>query len=148
LGGAPLSLGSAEPAGPAGPPYLLDTHIWIWHVAGSDRLPLGLREAIDAASGELWLSPISVWEAGMLHARGRVELEGGPRPWLERALRRFPLGEAVLSREVALRSHEVHLEHRDPADRLLAATALVHDLTLVTLDERLASAPGLRTRSA
>jgi PIN domain nuclease of toxin-antitoxin system len=131
-----------------GPPFLLDTHIWVWHVSGSDRLPRGLREALDAAVGQLWLSPISVWEVAMLHGRGRLELQGGPRRWVEQALARFPLDEASLTREVALRSHEVTLVHRDPADRLIAATALVHDLTLVSVDERLPAASGLRIRSA
>ena len=121
--------------------------MWLWHVGGSDRLPAGLQAAIDAAIGHLWYSPISVWEIGMLHARGRVSLEGGPRAWLEKALARFPLEEAALTREVALRSSELDLGHRDPADHVLAATALVHGLTLVTLDERLRGAGWLPTRS-
>lgn len=111
-------------------------------------MPPMLRGALDAAVGALWLSPISVWEIGMLHARGRIELQGGTRAWVEQAWLRFPLSEASLTREVAMRSHEVVLEHRDPADRLLAATALVHDLALVTVDERLTTVPGLRTCSA
>ena len=145
MGGAPLTQGAP---GRASPPYLLDTHIWIWYVGGSERLPPTLRGALDAAVGALWLSPISVWEIGMLHARGRIELQGGTRAWVEQAWLRFPLSEASLTREVAMRSHEVVLEHRDPADRLLAATALVHDLALVTVDERLTTVPGLRTCSA
>jgi PIN domain nuclease of toxin-antitoxin system len=106
-----------------------------------------LRSAIDEARAGLWLSAISVWEVAMLHERGRLKLEGGPRRWIERALDRFPLSEAPVTREIALRSHEVAVEHRDPADRMLAATAMVHDLTLVTVDERLRSVEGLRTRS-
>lgn len=83
----------------------------------------------------------------MLHVRGRVRLEGGPRAWLDTALQRFPLEEAALTREVALRSTELDLGHRDPADHVLAATALVHGLTLVTLDQRLSRAGWLPTRS-
>jgi PIN domain nuclease of toxin-antitoxin system len=132
----------------AGAPYLLDTHIWVWYVLASDRLPRGLRIALDAASGERWLSPISVWELGLLEQRGRLRLAGGLRAWVQEALARVPLKEASLTREVAMVSHEVDLPHRDPADRFLAATALVHDLTLVTVDERLCDATRLRTRSA
>jgi PIN domain nuclease of toxin-antitoxin system len=145
MGGAPLT---DAPQDLPGPPYLLDTHAWVWYVAGSDRLPPGLRTAIDTAVGQLWYSPISAWEIAMLHARGRIDLAGGPRAWLETSLARFPLEEASLTREVALRSAEVALGHRDPVDHLLAATALVHGLTLVTLDERLTGARWLRTRSA
>jgi PIN domain nuclease of toxin-antitoxin system len=130
-----------------GPPYLLDTHVWLWYLGGSDRLPPGLRIAMDAAVGHLWYSPISVWEIGMLEARGTLKLDGGARAWLGTALTRYPLQEAALTREVALRSTELALGHRDPADHVLAATALVHGLTLVTVDERLRGAAWLSTRS-
>lgn len=149
MGGADLTAatGGLGPTSPAGPPYLLDTHIWVWYLLGSERLPVVTRAAIDDAQGALWLSAISAWEVAMLHERGRLDLEGGPRRWVERALDRFPLSEAPVTREIALRSHEVMVEHRDPADRMLAATALVHDLTLITVDERLRSLEGLRTLS-
>lgn len=131
-----------------GPPYLLDTHIWFWHLTGSERLPDGLRNAIDTTLRELWLSPISVWELGMLADRDRVHLTTGFREFVDEAQRRFPVQEAALTREVALVSGEVALPHRDPADRFLAATAVVHDLTLLTVDERLRAASWLPTRSA
>lgn len=129
------------------PPLLLDTHIWFWYLIGSARLPVSLRRMIDEAPSETWLSPISVWELGMLEARGRLRLAGGFRSWADEAQRRFPLEEASINREVAIMSHEVELPHRDPADHFLAATALVYSLTLLTVDERLSSAPWLPTRS-
>lgn len=132
----------------AGPPYLLDTHVWFWYLTGSPRLPQGLREAIDGSLGELWLSPISVWELCVLDERGRVRLSPDPRSWVEQALERLPLEEAALNREVALQSREVELAHRDPADRFLAATALVFGLALLTVDERLTRARGIPTRSS
>ncbi|HKZ92131.1 MAG TPA: type II toxin-antitoxin system VapC family toxin [Candidatus Limnocylindrales bacterium] len=138
---------SEAPSDAAGPHLLLDTHAWLWYLTGSVRLPPELRIAIDAAVGRVWLSPISVWEVGMLHARGRVALRGGTRAWVETALRSFPVHEAALTGEVALRSQELELGHRDPADHLLAATTLVHGLTLVTLDERLTAASWLPTLS-
>jgi len=131
---------------PAGP-YLLDTHIWFWHLSGTPRVPDGLRAALDGSEAELWLSPISVWELGMLAERGRVRLKTNVRAWVEEAHRRFPLRDAALTREVAVVSHELSLPHRDPADRFLAATAIVHGLTLMTVDERLRRARWLATRS-
>lgn len=116
-------------------------------MTGSDRLPPGLRRAIDGAADSLWLSPISVWELGSLERRGRVELEGGLRAWHARAAAILPCEEAALTVEVAQRSVELDLPHRDPADRMLAATALVHGLTLLTVDERLVTTAGIPTRS-
>jgi PIN domain nuclease of toxin-antitoxin system len=55
--------------------FLLDTHIWFWYLIGSARLPAGLRYALDHARDHCWLSPISVWELGMLAARGRIRLD-------------------------------------------------------------------------
>jgi PIN domain nuclease of toxin-antitoxin system len=132
----------------AGAPYLLDTHIWFWFVHGSDRLAPSLRSALAEAAGDLWLSPVSVWELGLLHLRGRVRLDPGPRGWITDALTALPLIEAPVTHEVAQRSNELELVHRDPADRFLAATVLVYRLTLVTVDERLLSVPWLPTRSA
>jgi PIN domain nuclease of toxin-antitoxin system len=134
VGGVALS-----PASPVrqGEPYLLDTHVWIWYLLGSERLPAGVRRAIDRSASELWLSPISIWELGMLHARGRIEVQGGPRAWYLEAQRRLPLREAALTSEAALLSLEIELGHRDPADHLIAATALAYGLTLLTLDERM-----------
>lgn len=131
-----------------GAPYLLDTHIWFWYLLRSDRLNDRLRAALEESEGDLWLSPVSVWELTLLHEHARVELSGGARSWITEALRRVPLRDAPLTREVALRSREVDLPHRDPADRFLAATALVHGLTLITVDDRLRDASWLPTRSA
>ena len=127
----------------AAAPYLLDTHIWFWYLTGSDRLPVPIRAALDGALGALWLSPVSIWELGMLEERGRVRLRSGLRAWVEEAERRFPMQEAPLNREVALASREVELPHRDPADHFLAATALVYGLSLVTADQRLAGVRSL-----
>jgi len=57
--------------------------------------------------------------------------------WVRSMLRSTPLREAPLNHEVAIQSRSLNLPHQDPADRFLAATAIVYDLTLVTADERL-----------
>lgn len=137
----------AQPAEAAeGASYLLDTHIWLWYLSGSERLPKSLRTTIRTAAGSLWISPISVWELGALESRGRVQLEGGLRPWLQKARRLLPLHEASLTSEVAATSCELEM-HRDPADRFLAASAVVYALTLLTVDERLRDVPRLASRS-
>jgi PIN domain nuclease of toxin-antitoxin system len=94
------------------------------------------REIADS-SNELWLSPLSIWESLLLVERGRVHLEGEPTRWMEDALRAFPVRDATLTRAVALASRSIDLPQQDPADRFIAASAIVYELTLVTADERL-----------
>jgi PIN domain nuclease of toxin-antitoxin system len=127
---------------------LLDTHTWFWFVLGSERLPMSLRDRIDSCLEPHWLSPISVWEVLMLAAKGRVHLGLEPREWVQTALERFPVHEAPLNFEVALRSRELALSHGDPADAFLVATALIYDLVLVTVDRRLTALDWIPTLSA
>ena len=127
--------------------FLLDSHIWFWYLTGSERLPAGLCKKIDTHRDQCWLSPISVWEIGLLAARGRIAIDGDFHAWASRATELFPLKDAKLNREVALTVHESALPHRDPADHFLAATALVYDLTLMTVDRRLTKAKWLPTLS-
>lgn len=114
---------------------LLDTHIWLWTLLEPDRVGKRLQESLEDAKNEQWLSPISIWEASLLHGKGRLILHSDPRTWLAAAVARFK--EAPLTHEIALATYGLKFAHRDPADRFLAATALVLGLTLVTADERL-----------
>jgi PIN domain nuclease of toxin-antitoxin system len=126
---------------------LLDTHIWLWSHVEPERLTKRVASALAAGGNQLWLSPISIWEFLFLTERNRVRVRGGTSPaaWVEAALAGAPMHDAPLTREVALRSRSVRLDHEDPADRFLAATADVYDLVLVTADERLLRGKGFRT---
>jgi PIN domain nuclease of toxin-antitoxin system len=110
-----------------------------------ERLSRRIATELQSAANELWLSPISVWEAAILAERGRVEFDDDPRVWINRALQKVAFKEAPLTREVALHSRAVDLPHQDPADRFIAATARVFDLTLVTADRRLLGGKTFRT---
>jgi len=114
---------------------LLDTHIWLWSLIEPERLGRRTRSELRDAKNELWLSPISIWEAITLHDKGRVYLAADVTEWITRNA--APFREAPLTHEVAAATRKVPLDHRDPADRFLAATALVLDLTLVTADTKL-----------
>ena len=73
----------------------------------------------------------------MLAERDRVSLEPDATTWVRRVCQTVPFREAPLNHEVAIQSRAIDLVHQDPADRFLAATALVYDLTVVTADARL-----------
>jgi PIN domain nuclease of toxin-antitoxin system len=122
-------------AGAARLKLLLDTHIWLWSLQDVQRLGRRVQHELKDSSNELWLSPISTWEALTLHAKGRIRLHGNLAEWVTRAT--APLREAPLTHEIALVARELKLSHQDPADRFLAATAQVLDLTLVTADSNL-----------
>lgn len=116
---------------------LLDTHVWLWSLLEPQRLSAEATQTLEDPGNELWLSPISVWEVLLLAERGRLQVGQEPSGWVRRALAAMPLRDAPLSREVALVSRSVALDHQDPADRFIAASAIVHGLTLVTGDARL-----------
>jgi PIN domain nuclease of toxin-antitoxin system len=121
---------------------LLDTHIWLWIVHDPKRLGRRLLQELKNESNELWLSPISTWEVLTLNFKGRVHLHGELAEWLARAT--AGTREAPLTHEIALAARQLSL-HQDPADRILAATAQVLDLTLATADERLLGLGDIRT---
>lgn len=116
---------------------LLDTHIWLWALLEPERLSPAVRTALESNENELWISPISVWEALLLAERGRVRVATAPTEWVEAMVRAVPRREAALTHDIAVASRQLTLSHEDPADRFLAATAQVMGLTLVTADERL-----------
>jgi len=121
---------------------LLDTHIWLWALLEPERLTAPVRDALQSPENELWLSPISVWEATLLAERGRVIVTSDVQAWVRGLLAALPRREAPLTFEVALMSRRLELAHQDPADRFIAASACVYELTLVTADERLLDATG------
>jgi PIN domain nuclease of toxin-antitoxin system len=89
----------------------------------------------------LALSPVSIWEALLLAEKGRVDLAPDPWWWIRSALATRAIREFPVTHQVALRSRSIRLPHDDPADRFIAATAMVHGLTLVTADRTLLECP-------
>jgi PIN domain nuclease of toxin-antitoxin system len=115
---------------------LFDTHVWIWQSGTPERLSSEAERAIADPGSELFLSPISAWETLMLARKGRLRLTPTPREWVLDALRRSGLMAMPLTHAIAVRSERLAgFESEDPADKFLVATALEHDLTLVTADE-------------
>ena len=116
---------------------ILDTHIILWSVAEPDKLSQNITRELEKDSNELWFSPISVWEILLLAEKGRVLLGPDIVKSVRDIFRKIPFKEAAITQEVAIQSRSVQLPHQDPADRFLAATAIVFDLTLVTADSRI-----------
>ncbi len=116
---------------------LLDIHIILWSVSSPEKLSPSVLAEVQNETNELWFSPISAWETILLAEKRRVILESEASECFREIIRELSLSEAPLNLEVAVRSRDIKLPHQDPADRFLAATALVYGLKLVTSDERL-----------
>jgi len=126
---------------------LLDTHIWLWYLLGNSRLSLQLQSAIADSNNEIWLSPISIWEAAIFAEKGRISLQPDTSTWVSLALKNLETREAALNNEIALLSRQIDLPHQDPADRFITATAVFYKLNLATVDSNLTSSSWLRTVS-
>src|SRR5882724_4064363 len=121
---------------------LLDTHIWVWSLSQPQKLSRRIARALDTPANEQWISPVSSWEILMLCQKKRLFPQpDGPR-WIASVLAAMVWREAPVTHEVALAVDNVFLPHGDPFDRLLAATARVYNLTLVTADENILGGSG------
>ena len=124
---------------------LLDTHIWIWALESPEKLSRSVRRQIEHAGSEIYLSPVSVWEAHLLEQRGRLRVRRSFREWLKQVSTRVPLREAPFNFAVAEEAAGIRLPQSDLGDVFLAATANVFGLTLVTADAQLIECEWLKT---
>jgi PIN domain nuclease of toxin-antitoxin system len=120
---------------------LLDTHIALWLDSGSDRLRESTRGLIDRCwqgGGTIYLSAVTAWEVALLVDGGRIEIDIPVESWIRRFLDRPGIEAAPLNHNAAARAYTLHhLEHRDPADRLLISTAIERACPLITYDDRI-----------
>ncbi len=119
---------------------LLDTHILLWWLGTGTSLSAAQWDVIENAGADepLWVSEITLWEIATLDSLDRIELRLPLRDWLEKAtapplVRRFGISPAVAAEVAALPDSF----HRDPADRIIVATASVLGATLLTQDQRI-----------
>ena len=117
---------------------LLDTHVLVWLDEANPRLGAAAIEQIDTAfhAGKAMVSAISFWEISMLVKKGRVRLGMDLMVWRKDFMEQG-LVELPVNGEIGIKAAGLERFHGDPADRLIAATALHHSLTLITADEKL-----------
>lgn len=126
---------------------LVDTHVVIWLAGEQSRLSKNARAAIDGArrnGGGLAISAITLWELATLAGRGRIRLDVSIESFLSEVEARFtvlPITGRACVRALALPTRYP----KDPADRIIAATALVEGLPLLTADREIRRAKALKT---
>jgi PIN domain nuclease of toxin-antitoxin system len=116
---------------------LLDTHVWLWWLLGSDQLPKKERDELDrlASRGALRLAAVSLWEAQMLHAKSRLVLSRQFDTWIRDAAAANVVQVLPLDVEVVIALDGLPPSfHGDPADRLIVSTSRAHKIPLATHD--------------
>ncbi len=116
---------------------VIDTHVWIWWVSGSKKLPRRVQRNLDRADA-VGVCAISCWEVAMLVQRGRLKLDRDARTWIDRALSVPGVELLALDADVAVDTAELPDFGGDPADRMIVATARKHQVSVVTADARIA----------
>ena len=119
---------------------LLDTHILIYWLGTDLRLSVEQKRILEQASPEspLWVSDITLWEIATLYNLKRLSFHLPLRDWLEAAtapplVQRVGISPAIAAAVAALPSSF----HRDPADRIIIASAQLLGATLLTRDKQI-----------
>lgn len=129
--------------------FLLDTHAWVWAVLDHPRLGRRAQQLLrNLSAGErVGLCAISLKEAAWLLAHGKIEVQDRTWPgWLREAASASSLEIIPLTVDIAIESEQLPDGFpSDPADRLIAATARVHRLSLITADREIRESKVVQT---
>lgn len=122
-------------------PLLLDTHVWLWHLAGDHtQLAAATPALLDRSGrhGHLLVCDISYWEVAVKAAKGKLAFSVDVAVWLQRAEQAPGIRFRPLTRPVLLESTRLGgAPHGDPADRMLMAMARLDGVPLVTADRHI-----------
>ncbi len=121
--------------------YLLDTCTFIWLCSDPERLSPVAKDAIDAADSSLLLSDVSALEITLKWSADKIILPDPPRHWLETQVATWAMECPPIDRAAIYRAGELPAHHRDPFDRLLVATALNLNATILTPDKAIHQYP-------
>lgn len=128
---------------------LLDTHVWIWSQEEPERIGKQARRRMEHADAQLYVSTISSLEIARLIHVGLLEFDGELDRWIRDSLEALQCSAIEMSHQVAIGAYQLPGKfHKDPADRILVATARDRHLTLVTADERIIDYRSAKTLDA
>jgi len=115
--------------------YLLDTSVWLWTLAASERIGPQGREVLDPPGGEFYLSAASSWEIGIKSALGKLELPGPAVSYVPERMAAQGIRQLPITHTHALAVSELPPFHRDPFDRLLIAQAQIEGMAVLAADQ-------------
>tara|TARA_Y100001968_G_C19386288_1_gene733029 strand:- start:303 stop:689 length:387 start_codon:yes stop_codon:yes gene_type:complete len=120
---------------------LLDTFPFVWLTSEPIRFTRTTTELLSDDTTELFLSDASVFELCLKYGDGSLKMPQSPRRWVEKQRKQWHIHMISLRREAAYRLSELPYHHDDAIDRLLVATALDNDLSILTSDENIRKYP-------
>jgi PIN domain nuclease of toxin-antitoxin system len=125
----------------------MDTHVWFWSLSEPEKLSRTAFQSIEREKpDQRSVASISLWEFAMMVTRGRIELKTTAEQWLEYAIYKTGLRVFDLTPEVAVESCELPGSfHKDPADRIIVATARINGTTVVTKDQKILKYPHVQS---
>ena len=113
---------------------LLDTHAFLWWLAGNRRLSPAARRAVDDTSNDVVVSAATAWEIAAKHRVGKLPEAEAVALDVTGSIASQGFDELAITVEDAERAGRLPGSHRDPFDRMLIAQALAHNLTVVSID--------------
>ncbi len=120
---------------------VIDTHVLVWWVSGDKSLSKSATKAINetlADGSEVIVSSVSAWEIAMLIEKGRLVLSMDVASWLDEVSQIDGVRFVPVDNEIGIKSAVLPGEfHKDPADRMIVATARRLAVPLVTADQKM-----------
>ena len=127
---------------------VLDTHVWIWWLSDPEKLPTRARNTVMEAAGDqaIYISAISSWEVALLASRKRLTFSMDAQDWITKSealpfLHFVPVDNAISVRAVRLEDPF----HKDPADRIIVATAITMGAPVVSSDAKIQKYPHVKS---
>jgi len=125
---------------------LLDTHVWWWSLTEPENLSeIAFETIAQIKTDQRAIASISIWEFAMMAEKKRIELKVSVSKWLLSAINDTGLRVIELSPDIAIESCRLPGDfHKDPADRIIVATARIHNFSLVTKDQKIRDYPHVK----
>lgn len=114
---------------------LLDTHAFLWFISGRENLPVKIKDLIEDAHEETFLSIASVWEMAIKSGLGKLKFERPMDELIPQQIQINHIQTLPIEMEHILRLTQLHDHHRDPFDRLIIAQALYEDMPIASMDQ-------------
>lgn len=123
---------------------LIDTCVLLWLVIDQKQLSEAAEEKIRANTNKICVSAISAFEIGLKAQKKLLKLPLPANKWFEKAVVLHGIEVVPITSEIAMLSTQLPNHHRDPADRMIIATAMINNYTILTPDEHIQRYPKIK----